>query len=189
MGVRDDELHPAQAAAGEAAQELDPERLGLAVADGHAEHLAPAIGIDADRHDHGDGDDLVVAPDLHVGGVEPDIGPVALDRSGQEGVHALVDLGTQARDLALADALHPERLDQLVDRAGGDALDVGLLDHGRQRLLGQPARLEETRKVAAFAQLWDTQLDRASPCMPVPVAIAVTLVGAALTALTVPGAA
>ena len=32
MGVRDDELGPAQAAPGQRPQELDPERLGLAVA-------------------------------------------------------------------------------------------------------------------------------------------------------------
>ena len=92
MRVRDDQLDAAQAAPGEAAQELDPERLGLAVADGHAEHLAPAVGVDADGDDHGDGDDVVVAADLHVGGVEPDIGPIAFDRPVEEGVHALVDL-------------------------------------------------------------------------------------------------
>lgn len=66
MRVRDDQLDPTQAAPGEAAQEFDPERLGFAVADGHAEHLAPAVGIDAHGNDNGDGDDVVVAADLHV---------------------------------------------------------------------------------------------------------------------------
>jgi hypothetical protein len=37
----------------------------------------------------------------------------------------------------------PKRLDQLVRRAGGGALDVGLLDHGRVRLLGCVPRLQE----------------------------------------------
>src|SRR5437868_10785270 len=41
--VRDHQLRPAQAATCQAAQELDPERLGLAVAERHAEHLAPTI--------------------------------------------------------------------------------------------------------------------------------------------------
>src|SRR5829696_111530 len=38
----------------------------------HAEHLAPAIGVHADRHDHRDRHDAAVAPDLHVGGVVRD---------------------------------------------------------------------------------------------------------------------
>ena len=67
------------------------------------------------------------------------------------------------------------RLDQVVDRAGRDALDVGLLDHRRQRLLGHAARLEEAGEVAALAQLGDAQLDRAGARLPVAVAIAVAL--------------
>ena len=59
--VRDHQLRAAQAASCQAAQELDPERLGLAVADGHAEHLAPPVVVDADRDDHRDRDDVVVA--------------------------------------------------------------------------------------------------------------------------------
>jgi hypothetical protein len=74
----------------------------------------------------------VIAPDLHIGGVQPDIGPVALDRPGEEGVHALVDLTAQAGDLTLADALHAERLDQVIDRAGGDALDIDPMRSGER---------------------------------------------------------
>ena len=87
----------------------------------------------------------------------------------------VVDLLAQPRDLALGDAGPAHRLDQIVDRAGRDALDIGLLDHRRQRLLGHPARLEEARKVAALAQLRDAQLHRAGARLPVPVAIAVAL--------------
>ena len=50
--VRDHQLDPAQAAAGERAQELGPERLGLAVARGHAQHLAAPVRVDG----HGDDD-------------------------------------------------------------------------------------------------------------------------------------
>ena len=99
MCVRHDQLDPAQAAAGQAAQELDPERLRLAVADGHAEHLAAPVRVDADGDDNGDGDDVIVAADLHVGGVEPDIGPIAFDRPVKEGVHALV-ASAQMPDMA-----------------------------------------------------------------------------------------
>jgi hypothetical protein len=46
--VRDHQLRAAQAATCQAAQELDPEWLGLTVADRHAEHLAPPVGVDTD---------------------------------------------------------------------------------------------------------------------------------------------
>ena len=126
--------------------------------------------------------------DLHVGGVEPEIRPVALDRPVEEGLHLLVDLLAQPDDLALGDAAHAHRLDQVVDRAGRDALDVGLLDHRGQRLLGHPARLEEAREVAALAQLRDAQLDRAGPGLPVAVAVAVALVEPLGARLAVAGA-
>ena len=112
---------------------------------------------------------------LHVGRVDPQIRPVALDRAVEEGLHLLVDLLAQPADLALGDAGHAHRLDQIIDRAGRDALDVGFLHHGGQRLLGQPARLQEARKVAALAQLRDAQLDRAGARLPDPVAVAVAL--------------
>ena len=87
----------------------------------------------------------------------------------------LVDLLAQPADLALGDAAHAHRLDQIVDRAGRDALDVGFLDHRGQRLLGHAARLQEAREVAALAQLGDAQLDRAGARLPDPVAVAVAL--------------
>lgn len=45
---------------------------------------------------HRDRDDVVIAPGFDVGGIEPDIGPLALDRPGEEGRHPLVDLTAQA---------------------------------------------------------------------------------------------
>ena len=51
-------------------------------------------------------------------GVQPDIRPITLDGTGQEGVHALVDLAAQARDLAFANPLHPHGFDQVIDRTG-----------------------------------------------------------------------
>ena len=52
MRIRDDQLDGAQAAPGQAAQKFGPERLRLAVADGHAQHFSPAIGVDRDSDDH-----------------------------------------------------------------------------------------------------------------------------------------
>src|SRR4029077_19679728 len=76
-----------------------------------------------------DRDDVVVAPGAHVGGVQPHIGPFAFDGAVEEGLYALVDLGAEPRNLALADPFHAHGADQIVHRARGDALDVSLLDH------------------------------------------------------------
>src|SRR4051794_33002056 len=91
--------------------------------------------------------DAAVAPDLHVGGVDPQVRPVALNRAVEERAHALVDLLAEPAHLALRDTTHAERLDEVVDGAGRDALDVGLLHDGGERLLGEPSRLQEAREV------------------------------------------
>jgi len=52
-------------------------------------------------------------------------------------------------------------------------VDVGLLDHGHQRLLGRPARLQKGREVTALAQLRDVQPDRAGPGIPLALSIAI----------------
>lgn len=54
MSIGHDQLHAAQASARQLAQELGPDRLRLGRADLHAQHLAPAIAVDADRDDHRD---------------------------------------------------------------------------------------------------------------------------------------
>lgn len=110
--------------------------------------------------------------------------PLALDRPVEERAHALVDLLAEPADLALRHAGAAHRLDEVINRAGRDALNVGLLDHSRERLLGHASRLQKARKVAALAQLRDAQLDRAGARLPVTVAIAVALdqsLGALLT--------
>jgi hypothetical protein len=150
-----------------------PEGLGLRGADVHTEHFAPAVSVDGHRDGHGDRDDPPVLTDLDVGGVDPKIGPVPFDGPGEEGVHPPVDLFAQPTDLALGNAGHAHGLDQIVHRAGRDALDVGFLDHRRQRLLRHPARLQKAGKIAAFAQLRDTQLHSPGPGLPVALAVAV----------------
>ena len=102
--VGDDELDAAQPATPQLAQELDPERLRLGRADVHAERLAPAVGVDADRHDDGRRDDAAVLAHLHIGRVDPEIRPVALDRSVEERLDLVVDLLAQPAHLALGDA-------------------------------------------------------------------------------------
>jgi hypothetical protein len=70
MGVKDDELDAAQAAPRQLAQEGGPEGLGLGRADIHAQHLGPAVGVDADRDDDGDRHNAAGLADLQVGGVD-----------------------------------------------------------------------------------------------------------------------
>ena len=85
IGVVLDELDAAQAPAAELAQKLGPERLGLRGADVHAEHLAPAVGVDPNGDDRRDGPMRWLQRSLHVGRVEPDVGPVAGLRADDRG--------------------------------------------------------------------------------------------------------
>ena len=55
-------------------------------------------------------------------------------------------------------AFDPEGLDQVVDRPGGDPVDVGLHDHGVEGLVDAPAGLEDGGEEAALAELGDGQL-------------------------------
>src|SRR5467141_3166384 len=188
MGIRDDELDAPQTAPREFAQEVGPEGLGFRRADRQAQHLAPAIAIDADRDDHRDRDDVAVAARLHIGRIQPDIGPLALERTVEKGHDLAVDLAAQPRYLALRDAGHAHRTDQLVDRAGRYALDVSFLDHRGERLLGHPPRLQEAREITAPAQLGDAQLDRTGARLPDPIAVSIAVIDPLGAALTVPGA-
>jgi hypothetical protein len=75
----------------------------------------------------------------------------------------------------LGDAAHAERLDQIVHRARGDALDVGFLDDGRKRLLGHASRLQEAGKARALPELRNAQLDRAGARLPIALTVAIAL--------------
>ena len=187
MGVGDDELDAAQAAPGQATEKLGPERLRLGGTHRHAEHLAPAVAVHPHRDGNGHRDDPARLPDLHVGGVEPKVGPVTLNGASEEVLHPAVDLAAEPRDLALADALHPHGPDQVIHRARRDALHVGLLDHRRQRLLRQPPGLQEGREVGAAPELRDPELHRPGPGLPVPLAVTVPLVHPLRAALAMGG--
>src|SRR5215472_466734 len=133
-------------------REAEPEGGSLGRAEPEPDDLAPSVLVDRGGDYRRDRDHPTAVADLEVGGVEPQIGPFALDASAEEGTDPLVDLLAQLGDLALRDAAHPHRLHQIVDLAGRDALDPRLLHDGGQCRLRRLARLPESRKVAALAQ-------------------------------------
>src|ERR1700689_673014 len=93
-----------------------PEGLGFRRADAEPDDLAPSFGVGGHSDYRGDRDDASALAHLQVGRIQPQIGPVALERTFEEGLHALVDFLAQFRDLALRDARKPHRLRDLVDR-------------------------------------------------------------------------
>lgn len=130
MGIGDDELDASETPSRQFAQKIRPDRLGLGRANLHAQDLAPSVGVDADGDDDGNRDDAATATNLQIGGVDPQIRPVAFNGAAEERLHLVVDLLAQPRDLALGDAAHAHRLDQIVDGAGRNALDIGFLNYG-----------------------------------------------------------
>jgi len=101
----------------------------------------------------------------------------------------LVGLAAQLGHLTFADAFRPERLDQIVDRTGPDALDVVFLDDLGQRLLGHPPRVLEAREIAALAKFRDAQFHRAGAGDLVAVPKTVAMIRTLGAALAVAGAA
>ena len=93
-----------------------------------------------------------------------------------EGPHGLVEARADARDLRFGNPrVHPQRFDQVVHRAGGHAVDVGLHDHRVQGLVDAATRFEQRGHEAALAQLGDLQFHVSGPRgqqpPPVPVAL------------------
>ena len=152
MGVGDDQLHAFQAAPDQGFEKARPERFGLRRTDLEADDLTSAVGVDGHgdygRHRH----DPPAFPLLEIGGVEPEIGPITLQRAFQEGADPLVDLLAELGNLRLRDAREAHRLHQVIDPPSRDTADPGLLDHGDQRLLGHSPRLQKGREVGALGK-------------------------------------
>jgi hypothetical protein len=160
VGVADDQLHPAESAGLQRAQERGPERTILRIADVEAEYLAAAVGGHPGGDHHRLGHHPSVHPRLAVGGIQED---VRVGHLGQGAVperpNFLVEVRTDAGDLGLGDpGIGAERLDQVVDLAGRDAVQVGLHDHREQRLVDPAPPFEQAGKERAGAQLRDPQL-------------------------------
>ena len=74
VGVRDDELHPGDAAAADRPQEGEPRVVRLGIHHVDAQDAPPAARVAADGGDNGGGRHVAPAAALDVGGVEPDVG-------------------------------------------------------------------------------------------------------------------
>jgi hypothetical protein len=174
VGVRDDQLHAAQTALDQRAQERAPERLRLGLADVEGYHL-PVTGLvhAVGKHQCFAHDAAAVADLLDLG-VQPQVRVAALERPVAEGVDLLVQAGADPRHLALRDP-QAERLHHLVDLARRDAGHVRLLHNRDQRLLAPLPRLEEAREVRAAAQLRNRELDLACARRPRSAAVPVAL--------------
>src|SRR6266849_4814179 len=78
--VGDDQLHAGQATLDQAAEEVAPERLRLALAAVEADHLAPTRLVHAVRDHQALAHDAAAVSDLLHLGVEPDVRVTALER-------------------------------------------------------------------------------------------------------------
>src|SRR5262249_19879520 len=125
----------------------------------HPQHLAVAVGVDADRHQYGHVADLAAPGPLQPDAVQEDVGVLALDGPVAPVLDAGVDLLVQLADRARADLCTPQRLRDILDTADGDAsqvhLDQGLLDRG----LAAAVTFYDLGLKRQFSQARDVQLD------------------------------
>ena len=95
MRVRDHEFDAAQAASGQALQEVRPEGLGFRRADAEPDDLPPSFGVGGHSDYRGDRDDAS-ALGAPSGRSHPATDrAIALERAFEEGLHALVDFLAQ----------------------------------------------------------------------------------------------
>ena len=176
MGVGDHQAHAGETSDHETPQERGPAGSVLGRVHVKAQDLPGALRVHAGRDDHRHVHDPSALAHLLGERVQPHVGVRAgLERAGAEGLDGS-QLLCHLRDPGLGDPLDPELANQALDPAGGDAADVALghdLDEGA---LGPTA-------------LRDLKRDRARPCVPRTLPVAVAPVDPFLGALTVVRAA
>ena len=146
VGIGDARAHTLESAGTQAAQELAPERLGLGLPDVQADDLTAAALVDpVGDHQRLVPDPAGLADPFHLG-VQPQIQVAALQRPLPERLHLLVQAAAQPRHLVLGHAGDAQLLDQPIHPPGRHPIDIGLLHHRDQRLLGPPARSRKLGK-------------------------------------------
>jgi len=143
---------PRRPRAAKPAQEGEPEGSILTGAHVQPQHLALALPVDGGGDDHSHVHYPAILAHLLGEGVQPDIGVMAIgQRPLAEGLDECVQFAADAGDLAARDAVAAQGLDEILHPAGGNALDVGLLDDGEERPFAAAARFQEGWEVAAGA--------------------------------------
>ena len=112
------------------------------------------------RDDDGLGDDPPADAGFAVGRVEEHVRVRAVrERPIAERRDVLVEVAADPRHLRLADpGVGTERLHQVVDLAGGDAVDVRLHHDREQGLIDPAAAFQQRREKRSLPQLRDPQL-------------------------------
>ena len=103
MCIGDHQLGATQAAFDQALQERGPEDLRLRRPDVQAHDLPFALSVYRHGDYHRHSSDLASFTLLEVGGIQPQVWPVADKRTFEEGVHPVVDVLAQLAHRALAD--------------------------------------------------------------------------------------
>ncbi|GGV29523.1 hypothetical protein GCM10010293_29240 [Streptomyces griseoflavus] len=166
VAVGDDQADATHAAFLQVTQELGPEIFALAVADRDADDFAAAVRGDAGGDDDGLEDDAVVDAGLDVGGVEEQVGePDGVQRPGVEGVELFAELDADSGDLVFRyPGIGAEGFDQVVDRASGDAVNVGRHDDRVEGLVDAPPAFQQAGEEASGPQCRDRELEVAGLC-------------------------
>jgi hypothetical protein len=190
VAVGDDQADAAESAFSQVTQELGPEGFGLAVADHDADDFAAAVLGDAGGDDDGLGGDAVVDAGFDVGGVEEEVGQAdVVQWPGAEGAQLFVELSADSGDLTFRyPGVGAEGFDQVVDGAGGDAVDVCLHDDRVEGLVDAPAAFEEAGEEASGPLFRDGEFQVAGLCGHGLLAVAIAPGGAGVGVLTPFGA-
>ena len=116
-----------------------------------------------------------VVADLDVLGIQPQIRICPFQRPAAKQLDLLIQPPADVRDAVLGHPLDPQLLDQPVDLAGRDTVDIGLHHDRHDRLLRPPPRLQKRREIAARPRPRDQQLDLPDPGLPRPRAIPIAI--------------
>jgi hypothetical protein len=175
---------PSESPGAKRAQELGPEAGVLGVTHRAAEHLTAPVHGHPGGHHHGPGHHLMGHPAFQVGGVQEHVRELdVVETPVPEGGQLLVEFPADAAHLGLGDAgVDAQGHHQVVDLAGGDAVHVGLHDHGEQGPVDPTPALQQRRVEDPLAQLRDLELQGAGLGRQRPGPVAVALGGAVLGA-------
>jgi hypothetical protein len=152
-----------QAAIAKRQQEVLPRRPALTVGHLHAEDLAPAVPVDADRDQHClAGDDAVLAH-LLVASIEDQVGERFVEATAGKGGETIVEALVDRRDRRGREAVAAQLLGDRLDLHRRNALHVHLGQRRDERLLGALVAFEQLGREAAVTVLRDPQLELANP--------------------------